>query len=240
MYEPRFYRKQGSRKLETFAVCYKETDLLIHAPVKMPEICFNVVRRLRLKMDEYIKENPLFLKALSPIEVSPDAIEEIKEMARCSIMAGVGPMAAVAGIFAEKTGRELLKYTDEVIVENGGDIFIKTKDDCRIGIYAGKDSPFTDRLVIKLKSSQMPLGVCSSSGMIGHSYSEGKADVVTVISRSTALADAAATAVANWVKVKEDIDDALSRAREIKGISGVLIIKDDKLGVWGDLELGKK
>ena len=34
-------------------------------------------------------------------------------------------MAAVAGAIAEAVGRELLNYSLEVIVENGGDIFTK-------------------------------------------------------------------------------------------------------------------
>lgn len=240
MYEPRFYRNQDSKRFERFTVCYKETDLLIFAPVKLPEFCFTVVRNLRLMLDEYIRENPYFAKTLLPINVSFDAISEIKEMAASSALVGIGPMAAVAGIFAEKVGKEVLKKTDEVIVENGGDIFIKTDDDCKIGVYAGKDSPFTDQFVIMLKSSQMPLGVCSSSGMIGHSFSQGKADVVTAISKSTALADAAATAVANWVKEKKDINVALNRAKQIKGLTGLLIIKDNEIGVWGELELGRR
>ena len=85
----------------------------------------------------------------------------------------------------------------------------------------------------------MPLGLCSSSGMMGHSFSRGKADVVTVVS-PTVLADAAATAAANWVKEKKDINEALNRAKKIKGITGLLIIKDNEIGVWGELELGKK
>ena len=109
MYEPRFYREQDSKRLKRFNVCYKETDLLIYAPVKIPEICFNVVRNLRLKLDEYIMANPHFAKTLLPIDISQDAALEIKEMVICSALVGVGPMAAVAGLFAEKVGREVLR-----------------------------------------------------------------------------------------------------------------------------------
>ena len=237
MYEPRFYRQHGSKRLKKFNVCYKETDLLIFAPIQLSDTCFSIVRNLRLKVEDYIVENPLFLKSLSPIKVSDNAGDEIKEMVNASAAVGVGPMAAVAGIFAEKVGMEVLKKANEVIVENGGDLFIKLNEDCKIGVYAGRDSLFKDKLAIKLKSKHMPLGVCTSSGMMGPSLSKGKADVVTVISKSTLLADAAATAVANRIEKKEDVAAALNWAKGIKGIIGLLIIKDDSLGIWGEYEL---
>lgn len=240
MYEPRFYREHGSKRLKKFSVCYKETDLLIFAPIQLSDICFFTVRNLRLKMEEYIEKNPLFKESLSPVRVSDDAVDEIKEMVGSSQAVGVGPMASVAGLFAERVGKEVLKKTDEVIVENGGDLFIKLNEDCKIGVFAGKNSPFKDKLAIKLRSEQTPLGVCTSSGMMGPSLSKGKADVVTVISKSTLLADSAATAVANRVKKKEDVTDTLNWAKSIEGIVGLLIIKDDNIGIWGEYELIKR
>ncbi|MFP4016703.1 MAG: UPF0280 family protein [Halanaerobiales bacterium] len=237
MYEPRFYRNQCNNSLKKFSVCYKETDLLIFSPVKLPDLCFSTVRNIRMKLDEYIEENPDFQNSLIPLKVSDEAVEEVKEMASASEIVGVGPMASVAGIFAEKVGQEVLKYTDEVIVENGGDIFVRLNEDCKIGVHAGKNSPFKDRLAIKLLKDMMPLGICTSSGMIGPSLSQGRADVVTILSKSTALADAAATAVGNRVVNKSDINTALNWARGIEGIIGILIIKDDRIGVWGELEL---
>lgn len=240
MYEPRFYRAQGSKRLKKFSVCYKETDLLIYAPIQLSDICLSTIRNLRLKLDEYIERNPLFKESLTPIKVTIDTEEEIMQMVNNSFLLGVGPMATVAGAFAEKVGVEVLKKTDEVIVENGGDLFIKLNEDCNIGVFPGRKSPFKDKLAIKLKSEQMPIGVCTSSGMMGPSLSKGKADVVTVISKSTLLADAAATAIANRVKKKEDVTEALNWAKDRKGIMGLLIIKDESIGIWGNFELIKR
>ncbi len=237
MYEPRFYRAQGSKRLKKYSVCYKETDLLIFSEIKLSDICFSTVRNLRWKIDEYIEGNSSFKESLVPIKVPVDTIEEIKQMVNSSALVGVGPMATVAGIFAEKVGVEVLKRTDEVIVENGGDLFVKLNEDCKIGVFAGKESPFKDKLAIKLKSEQMPLGICTSSGMMGPSLSKGKADVVTVISKSTLLADAAATAIANRVIKKEDVTTVLNWAKHIEGILGLLIIKDENIGIWGEFEL---
>ena len=137
---------------------------------------------------------------------------------------------------AEKVGKDLLNYTSQIVVENGGDIFLNVSKDLTIGIYAGK-SPLSNKLGLKISSFKTPLGVCTSSGTVGHSLSFGKSDAVTVIAHSASLADATATAVGNLVKGRKDIDKGLEYAQNIKGIMGTLIIVDDKFGVWGNLEI---
>jgi ApbE superfamily uncharacterized protein (UPF0280 family) len=158
-------------------------------------------------------------------------------MEEAAAKVNVGPMAAVAGAFAEIVGRELLRYSPEVIVENGGDIFIKTTKSRLIGVYAGEDSPLTGRVAIKIEPADTPLGVCTSSGTVGHSLSFGKSDAVVVLSHSASLADAAATAIGNLVKAETDIQQALDYARRVPGLVGVAVIMNDKMGVWGKINL---
>ena len=145
-------------------------------------------------------------------------------------------MAAVAGAIAEAVGKDLLAYTPEVIVENGGDIFMKISQPRLVGVYAG-ESPFTGRIALEISPGEIPLGVCTSSGTVGHSLSFGAADAVVVLSHSTALADAAATAIGNRVRTADDIDVAIEQAQAIAGMVGVVIIKDDRIGMWGDVKL---
>lgn len=239
MYEPRFYRQGNSKKLKKFNVCYKETDLLVYAPLILSEFSYREIRKLRLSLEDFIEKNPLFARSLNPLSIREGMSLEIIDMVKASAKVGVGPMAAVAGVFAESLAKKVLKKTDQVIVENGGDIFLKLKEDTKIGIFAGKDSPFSNKLAIAIKAKQTALGICTSSGTMGPSLSKGKADIATVISKSAALADAAATAVANKVQDKDDIPNVLDWVKDIEGIKGVLIIKDDKIGVWGELELSK-
>jgi ApbE superfamily uncharacterized protein (UPF0280 family) len=150
--------------------------------------------------------------------------------------ANVGPMATVAGAIAEFLGRDLLKKGyKEVIVENGGDIFLKTAKTRLIGIYAGK-SKLWNRLKLKIKPKDTPLGICTSSGTIGHSLSFGSADSVVILSRNASLADAVATATANRVNSKEDFQKSLNFARSIKGICAVVIILGNNLISWGKIE----
>jgi len=152
-------------------------------------------------------------------------------------------MASVAGVIAEYVGRRLLPYSDEVIIENGGDIFVKKNSAVTVAVFAGK-SPLSLKIGLRIDPCGLPIALCTSSGTVGHSLSFGKADAVCVISRSCALADAAATSVGNQVKSKHDIENALEFGKSIPGVTGLLIIIGDKLGAWGDLEIvpiqGKK
>jgi ApbE superfamily uncharacterized protein (UPF0280 family) len=145
-------------------------------------------------------------------------------------------MAAVAGAIAEWVSKDLLKLSKEVIIENGGDIYLATARERTIGIYAGQSS-LSLKIGIVIGPEESPLGVCTSSGTVGPSLSFGKADAVCILSKSAALADAAATAVGNIVQEKKDIELGLERGREIEGILGTLIIVGEKMGVWGSIKL---
>jgi ApbE superfamily uncharacterized protein (UPF0280 family) len=180
--------------------------------------------------------NPEFQKSLVPLTDDPHAPEIVREMIQASQLAQVGPMAAVAGAMAEWVSKDLLKLSKDVIVENGGDIFLATSKERTIGIYAG-DSPLSLKIGIVITPEETPLGVCTSSGTVGPSMSFGKANAVCILAKSSALADAAATAVGNVVKEKKDIEWGLERGREITGILGTLIIMGEKMGVWGNIKL---
>lgn len=165
-----------------------------------------------------------------------DAPAIVRDMTQAAWKAGVGPMAAVAGAIAEAVGKDLLAYAPEIIVENGGDIFMKISRTRLIGIYAG-ESPLTAKIALEIRSEDTPLGICTSSGTVGHSLSLGTADAVIVLSHSAAVADAAATAIGNRIKTAEDVTAAIEQAQTIDGLAGVVIIKEDKLGVWGGVRL---
>lgn len=237
MYEPRTYRDWVSDKdLVSFSVAVKETDLHIRARRDLTAEALEAVKRYRADLEGYIKSHPVFLTTLRPFEVEQDAPPIVKEMSDATREVGVGPMAAVAGAIAERVGKELLPYSDEVIVENGGDIFIKTSKERSIGVYAGK-SKFTQKIAFSIRPEETPLGVCTSSGTVGHSLSFGYADAVIVFSPSTSLADAAATAIGNRIKMVGDIPEALEFAQSIKGLRGIAIIKGENMGLWGQIRL---
>jgi ApbE superfamily uncharacterized protein (UPF0280 family) len=145
-------------------------------------------------------------------------------------------MAAVAGAIARAVGEGLMAYSPEVIVENGGDIYLKSLQTRTVSIYAGK-SPLSQRIGIRIAADDTPLAICTSSGTVGHSLSFGKADAAVAVSRSAALADAAATAIGNRVNSADDIDPALEFSSGIEGLTGAIIIIGDRIGIRGDLEI---
>jgi ApbE superfamily uncharacterized protein (UPF0280 family) len=236
-YQRRTYRHWIEGKdLITFNVNEKETDLYIRATANLQRKAIRLVSKYRRQLEKYIEKYPVFQTSLEPVSVAENAPEIVKQMAKAGKKAGVGPMAAVAGAIAEGVGKELLEFSPEIIVENGGDIFLKILKKRVVGIYAGS-SPLTGKIGLEISPRETPLGVCTSSGTVGHSLSFGKADAVVVTAASAALADAAATAIGNRVKQPGDIDKALELAREIGGLKGAVIIIGKDIGGWGEVKL---
>jgi len=237
MYEKRTYRNLvKTDDLVKFEIIVKETDLLVRAKSDLFQETRESVLKYRQQIEAYIEMNSEFQRSLIPLKEDPYAPEIVREMIRTSRLADVGPMASVAGAMAESVSKDLLNLSEEVIVENGGDIYLVTSKERTIGIYAG-DSPLSLKIGIVIRPEETPLGVCTSSGTVGHSLSFGKADAVCILSKSAALADAAATAVGNIVKEENDIELGLERGKEIEGILGTLIIVGEKMGVWGNVKL---
>ncbi len=239
MFENRTYRSKALRKgLKHFQVTVKETDLYIQAQSDLSEKALKSVLECRGYLESYIIRQPEFLTSLVPVHPLLPAPKIITDMTYAANKAGVGPMAAVAGAVAEFTCKKLLKDSREIIVENGGDICMKIDTETIFAIFAGK-SPLSMNTGIRLDKRKTPFALCTSSGTLGHSKSFGRADAVSIISDSCALADAAATALGNIVKKETDIEKAINTGKSIKGIQGIIIIKNKTLGVWGDLEIVK-
>ncbi len=239
-YKPRFYRFWSKdADLVSFTVTVKETDLFIRAKKDLHRKALDIVLKQRRLLEGYIARQPGFVTALEPYAVGKDAPLIAREMAEASAKVGVGPMAAVAGAFAEHVGKGLLPDSDEVIVENGGDIYIRCEKQRLIGVYAG-DSPLSGKLALRIEPNDTPLGVCTSSGTVGHSLSFGRADAAIVISPSVALADAAATAVGNLVQTPEDMPRALNFVKKVEGITGIAVIIGDKMAAWGKIDLVRR
>jgi ApbE superfamily uncharacterized protein (UPF0280 family) len=237
MYEPRFYRHWiKDSDLVSFEVTVGQTDLYIRSQRNLKDKALDSVLKHRAPLEAYIEHHPLFLTTLDPYQAESEAPAIVKEMTRVSQLTGVGPMAAVAGAIAEAVGKDLLAFSPEVIVENGGDIFLKIAKKRLVGIYAGQSS-FTKKIALEIMPGETPLGICTSSGTVGHSLSLGSADAVIVLSPSASLADAAATALGNVVKAADDIPQAIKKAQNIEGLRGVVIIVGDKMGVWGRVKI---
>lgn len=233
----RFYRENiKANNLTFFQARVEQTDLYIGAQSNLEERAIAFVEEYRQQLAVYIRQHPEFLHSLVPIKPLKIAPPIVVDMCNASTLAKVGPMAAVAGAMSKFVGKRLLEFSEEVIVENGGDIFIKSDKDRTIGIYAG-NSPLSGKIALRINKDNTPCGICTSSGTVGHSLSFGKTDAAVVIHPDASVADACATALGNIVKIPKDIEGALSYINKIPNVRGALVIVGEALGVIGDIEI---
>lgn len=238
----RSYRSLHEAKdLYYFQVRLKETDLAIGVDQAsytsdLPALCENEIRSQRGALESYIIMHPEFRTSFEPVTLLPGAPALAAIMAQAAFKAGVGPMAAVAGAFAQAVGQKLKTRVKNVIVENGGDIYLDSSADRLVSVFAGQ-SKFSCKIAIRVRADESPLGICTSSGTVGPSISLGKADAVVIKGPDAALADAAATGAANRIQTEKDLMRAVEYVQTIKGITGILAIKNDRMAAWGDIEI---
>ena len=249
-YRDRNYRRRNlAPGLAAFSVRVEESDLYILTSSDTREGECLVRERLlfyRRQLERYIERRPEFLSSLAPLEGDEVAPPIVRDMLAAASLAEVGPMAAVAGAVAEYVGRDLLAVSSgvdgggEVVVENGGDLFLARRQETVVEIFAA-DSPHSGRVGVKLAAAAMPAGLCTSSATIGHSLSFGSADAATVLASSAILADAAATRLGNMIGPEHGRDcgiaAALSQMIAIPGVGGALVIRGKLLGAAGMIDL---
>jgi ApbE superfamily uncharacterized protein (UPF0280 family) len=238
MYQERTYRSLiAVDDLVSSRVWVGQSDLFILANQDVTEPGRGFLLEVRNDLESYIRRDPSFLTsrvAHSPLHNAPWIV---MRMAEVSAYYNIGPMAAVAGAVADCVGQQLMQSQTDVIIENGGDIFVDTRKPIVFTLYAGENSPFSGKLKFKPKLSGSSFGVCTSSGTVGHSYSQGRADAVCVVSQTASQADAAATAMGNKVKRTKDIGLVIQEASNNHNILGIIVALEDKLGIWGQVEI---
>jgi ApbE superfamily uncharacterized protein (UPF0280 family) len=241
-YVKRTYRVLAEQSgLVSTYVRIKETDLHILAQSDVTKTGGELAARYRLQVEQYIGNHPEFRTSLTPLPVDDLAPPIIRDMLMAGQSAGVGPMAAVAGAISHYVGKGLIEAgQEEVVVENGGDIYLVRLEPSTVGVFAGQ-SPLSNRVGLLIDPADMPLGICTSSGTVGHSLSFGTADSVTVLASFTPLADAAATRLGNEVQNERQpgaaVERALAVAENLSGIMGCVVICGESFGAVGSVEL---
>ncbi len=241
-YNERTYRGRfRSDRWMGFVVKVKDSDLWIGVDrvsfcPEMEDFCLSFVERLRVRMEEYLAMDREYASSLIPYDPCLGAPEILMRMSHASRVAGVGPMAAVAGAVACEVGRALCGEFEvrEVLVENGGDIWALTETGLDVSLFAGA-SPLSERVGLHIPAGEF--GVCTSSGSVGPSLSFGCADAVMVVCRDVLLADAYATAFANEVRDVSDVEYVAERAGKADGVLGALAVKDSRMAVAGSCGL---
>ena len=231
-------------KIYKYHFIEKESDITIiseskSAILKAKEGFF----RHRKILEKYVTQNNKFLTSFSPIRIKTE-FEIVNLMSEASISCDVGPMATVAGAFADIM-MDLMKDEDDpniapakiALVENGGEIAVDSEKEMKIALFAGYNE-LNLNIGFLIEKRNCPVGIGTSSATIGHAISLGQADAVTVFGKNATLADGAATRIANLVKgtdVEKSIKNALDAAEDIEGVFGTLISRDNKIGQVGKL-----
>lgn len=239
-YRERSYRSRFSNdERRWFCVKFLESDLWIGVDsgsyrASMEADTYAMLVDLRRQMDAYLLMDPAYKAALTPYDAGLEAPAILKEMSRVSHKTGIGPMSAVAGAVAKKVAEFL--GTQEVIVENGGDIYAQAASDMDISVFAGQ-SPLSEKIGLHIPAAEFPLGICTSSGTVGPSLSLGRADAVMIVCKDVLLADSYATAMANRIKTVNDLQSVIDRISDIPEILGAIAVKDDRMAISGRFEL---
>ena len=196
------------------------------------------ILKLRMEIINFTRRNPEFLTSLEPLKINEGPLV-VKLMARAGRKAEVGPMAAVAGAISQLSLSFLLeKGSNYSIIDNGGDIALKTNKNINTGLYAGTSS-LSGNIGFKIKANETPMGICTSSGTVGHSISFGRSDSVTVFANESSIADALATSIANAAQGVENHDavqNSLDRADDFKEyFKGVMVVVGENAGTIGKI-----
>lgn len=214
-----------------------ETNILLKTDLHNHNL-YNFVLRQRMELINYIRNNNNFLISFEPLDVVKGPYIA-KIMSEAGKIADVGPMAAVAGTISELSMYFLVKNDAKcVILENGGDIALKVNKDVIMGLYAGT-STLSGQIGYKINHKKTPMGICTSSGTVGHSISLGRADSVTVFAGRASIADALATSIANEANGDSDseaVQSCLDKADNYKEyMKGAMIIVGESAGTIGKI-----
>ena len=243
-YKERSYRSRFSNdERRWFCVKFLESDLWIGVDngsysASMEADVYAMLVELRRSMDAYLLMDPAYKTALTPYDAGLEAPAILKEMSKASHKTGIGPMSAVAGAVALRVANFIKQQygVNEVIVENGGDIYAEAHSDMDIAVFAGQ-SPLSEKIGLHIPAAYFPLGICTSSGTVGPSLSLGRADAVMIVCRDVLLADSYATAMANRIRTVNDLQPVIDRIQNNPDILGAIAVKDDRLAICGQFEL---
>jgi len=216
-------------------ICIGETEISLTTDLKFRDLAEKAIREARWIIEEKIRSDPFFGLTYDPYRPLEEDPELIRRMCSASTSAGVGPMASVAGAVAAYVTERLAEAgCRHAVVDNGGDISLMTNCETVIKIYSGNDSTDGVGLIIPSTGGKI-VGICSSSGRIGHSISFGNSDISTVFSDDPVLSDACATALGNMISDSSDLQAAVETVCGIHGVRGCFAMIDGTVAFCGDL-----
>ena len=232
-------------RFESLVYRYRDTDIWMafdkDANVNKSDIISFIDKKCRRLWDifeGYFRIDPEYKDSFEPYEVADNAPSVVKRLSLGSLITEVGPMAGIAGLYAEEIGKACKDQFGfkEVIVENGGDLYIDVEKRIKVSLFAG-DHPLSNKIKLDIEPDMCPMGLCASSGKFGHSKSLGKADLVSVACFDTVMADQYATAFANQVVNVSDVEEVVDTAIEVMNLMHISVFKDKTFAIGGKIKV---
>ena len=244
VYQPRIYRSlSGTERFRFFRAAVEESDLWIGVDreswhPRMEEFSVKQIWKMRREIFDYASTSPGFLESHKPLFAGAGAPEVVEKMCSAAARAGVGPMAGVAGAFSQMVGEALQQEFSikEMVIENGGDVYMNVCRVAEVAVFAG-DSPLSGKTGVEVDPSLCPVGICTSSGTAGHSFSYGYADAVMIACHDCVLADTLATAWCNQIRRKHNIEDVIAEIKDQSQVLSAMIILGDRMAFHGRMKM---
>jgi uncharacterized protein len=170
-----------------------------------------------------------FQTSKRPLPVPEDAAPIVRRMVELSARAGVGPMFSFQGALTEFVGEMVARRLREVVVSCREDRFVVSRRRARLPVQRASAAN-GGSLAVVLKPALGPHGIYSTLG-------NGSGDGLVVVATSCILADAAAAAATAILARAGRLDAALGHLNGIPGVHGAIVLRGDRIGVAGSLEL---
>jgi len=222
------------RKLERKRAQVGETAATIVSEGGHFAAALEAMKDARRQVQREISANQFFLTSLEPVDCSPTAGPVPRGMCEAARLAGVGPMAAVAGAVAHAALDAMMRQgCEHGWVDNGGDVALVLREPITLEVFS--DPLAKETIALELEPAGRRISVCSSSGRLGSSISLGDSDVALAIAESGCLADALATAIGNRVRNRDSLRSCFRPFEGIDGFIAGLAMIDGAAAIHGDL-----
>jgi len=210
-----------------------ETAATIAAEGVFVEPAVDAIKAARREIERQVRRDQYFLTTMEPY-TPDDPGPTVRRMCEAAAVAGVGPMATVAGTIAQVALEAMMAQgCDHGWVDNGGDVALVLSRPATMEVFhePGARTAFA----LRLEPTGKGIGVCTSSGRLGHSISLGDADVALAMADSAVLADALATAIGNRVRGTSALGTCFDPFKGIPGMIGGLAMVDGEVAMYGRL-----
>jgi len=217
------------RKPRSFDIQVQDMVLHITAGTDLNEESRAAALSFWEQLHAYTLGHPEIRTSKRPIEVDEDAPEIVREMVAASGRAGVGPMFSFQGAVTDHVGRFLARDLDEVTVNCGGDFFILARKRQKLTIHPKPDG---GGIAVVVHPNKMGIGVATSLGR-----GVVALDGLAVLGESCMLADAAAAGVQAILPKPDGFRLALLYLKKVPGVLGGVLVRGDRIGVAGGVEI---